>query len=281
MKNKWRLLKILVTVILLGFLLSFSLKRFAQKKMDKIVVNLQQSPVYFVDEKDIRKIVKKYNPTEKIGDIDIPNLEKKLNSLPAVDSANVFMGLNGILHVDIKQKVPAFRLHRGTDEFYVDGKGNEFPIAASYSHPCMLVVGNVRKEEYKDLTNLIHKLEADDFSKKYFIGISKVGENFNLLTSDGHFKVEIGDLDNIDFKVKGFKTFVEKFLVYQNSEKYTKISVKYNNQIVTTLNPQIKENDSILDISKKEYQKVSEVKTLKTNIQKQNPKVGEEKKKTK
>jgi cell division protein FtsQ len=74
---------------------------------------------------------------------------------------------------------------------------------------------------------------------------------------------------------------VEKFLVYQNSEKYTKISVKYNNQIVTTLNPQIKENDSILDISKKEYQKVSEVKTLKTNIQKQNPKAGEEKKKTK
>ncbi len=49
-------------------------------------------------------------------------------------------------------------------------------------------------------------------------------------------KVEIGDLDRIDFKVKGFKTFVEKYLVYQAPEKYSKISVKYDNQIVTTLN---------------------------------------------
>jgi len=71
-------------------------------------------------------------------------------------------------------------------------------------------------------------------------------DNYNLLTSDGNYKVEIGDLDNIDFKVKGFKTFVEKYLVYQNPEKYKKISVKYNNQIVTTLNPYFKENDSIL-----------------------------------
>ena len=66
------------------------------------------------------------------------------------------------------------------------------------------------------------------------------------MTSDGHFKVELGDLENIDFKVQGFKTFVEKYLVYQNPQKYKKVSVKYNNQIVTTLNPYFKDNDSML-----------------------------------
>jgi len=93
---------------------------------------------------------------------------------------------------------------------------------------------------------LVEKIDKDDFSKKYFIGIKKEKDSYNLLTSDGNYKVEIGDLENIDFKVKGFKTFVEKYLVYQNPEKYKKISVKYNNQIVTTLNPYFKENDSIL-----------------------------------
>ena len=57
-------------------------------------------------------------------------------------------------------------------------------------------------------------------------------------------------------KVKGFKAFVEKYLIHQNPEKYTKVSVKYDNQIVTTLNPNFKENDSIIAVGKKELAKL-------------------------
>ena len=67
--------------------------------------------------------------------------------------------------------------------------------------------------------------------------------------------MEIGDLDNIEFKVKGLKTFVEKYLVFQDPQKYSMVSVKYQNQIVTTLNPYFKENDSILKAGNKELAK--------------------------
>lgn len=248
MKNKWRILKILVTVILFGFLLSFSLKRFNNAKMENVSINMNQSktPVYFIDEKDIKDLVKQYNPTRKIGDVKIPELEKKINEIPFVDSANVYMNLNGNLNVDIKQRIPIFRLNKNGKDFYVDEKGIEFPISKNFSYPCMLVLGDVDASEYQELGQLVEKIDKDDFSKKYFIGIKKEKNNYNLLTSDGNYKVEIGDLENIDFKVKGFKTFVEKYLVYQNPNKYKRISVKYNNQIVTTLNPYFKENDSIL-----------------------------------
>ena len=257
MKNKFRILKILITVIIFGFLLSFSLKRFNNKSMEKVSVNLIKTkhPVYFIDEKDIKEIVKKSNPERRIGDINIPELEKKLNNLPAVDSANVFLNLNGNLHLDIKQRVPAFRLNKNGNDFYVDGKGTEFPISKNYSFPCMLVTGDVDKSEYIKLAELVDKIDRDEFSKKYFIGISKEKENYNLLTSQGNYKVEIGDLENINLKVKGFKTFVEKHLVYQEPEKYTKISVKYDNQIVTTLNPYFKENDSMMKVGSKELAK--------------------------
>ena len=257
MKNKFRILKILITVIIFGFLLSFSLKRFNNKSMEKVSVNLIKTkhPVYFIDEKDIKEIVKKSNPERRIGDINIPELEKKLNKLPAVDSANVFLNLNGNLHLDIKQRVPAFRLNKNGNDFYVDGKGTEFPISKNYSFPCMLVTGDVDKSEYIKLAELVDKIDRDEFSKKYFIGISKEKENYNLLTSQGNYKVEIGDLENINLKVKGFKTFVEKHLVYQEPEKYTKISVKYDNQIVTTLNPYFKENDSMMKVGSKELAK--------------------------
>lgn len=271
MKIKYRILKIAVTVIILGFLLSFSLKKFGGQKMtdNQISVKMnERTPVYFIDEKDIREIVKKENPSGKVGDLDIPLLEKKISNLPAVDSANVYLNLNGKLNLDIKQRVPVFRLNKEGRDFYVDEKGIEFPISKTYSHPCMLVTGNVKKDEYEKLAELVEKIDKDDFSKKYFIGISKDRNgNYNLLTSEGHYKVEIGDLDHIDFKVRGFKTFVEKYLVYQDPEKYSMVSVKYQNQIVTTLNPYFKENDSILQAGNKELAKTPVLAVRKTEAQ--------------
>lgn len=266
MKNKYRILKILVTVILLGFLLSFSLKRFSKQDItdEKISVKLndKEAPVYFIDEKDVKRIVIKTNPTGKVGTVDIPELEKRLNALPSVDSANVYLNLNGKLNLDITQRVPVFRINNKDKDVYVDKKGIEFPTSKTYSHPCMFVTGNIDPSEYIKVADLVEKINKDDFSKKFFIGISKEKGSYNLLTSDGNYKVELGDLENIDFKVKGFKTFVEKFLVYQNSQKYKKISVKYENQIVTTLNPNFKENDSIISSRKKELEKI----TAKTTI---------------
>ena len=201
MKNKWRILKILVTVILFGFLLSFSLKRFNNARMENVSINMNQgkTPVYFIDEKDIKDLVKQYNPTKKIGDVKIPELETKINENPFVDSANVFMNLNGNLNIDIKQRVPVFRLSKNGKDFYVDEKGVEFPISKNFSYPCMLVMGDVEASEYQELGRLIEKIDKDDFCKKYFIGIKKEKGGYNLLTSDGHFKVELGDLENIDF----------------------------------------------------------------------------------
>lgn len=259
MKNKYRILKIAITVIILGFLLSFSLKKFGGQTItdNKISVKMnEKTPVYFIDEKDIREIVNKENPSRKVGDLNIPELEKKINSLPAVDSANVYLNLNGKLNLDIKQRIPVFRLNKDGNDFYVDEKGVEFPISRTYSHPCMLVTGNVKPEEYEKLAELVEKIDKDDFSKKFFIGISKYKDNYNLVTSEGNYKVEIGDLNNIDFKVNGFKTFVEKYLVFQDPQKYNLISVKYDNQIVTTLNPNFKENDSILAARNKSFAKV-------------------------
>ena len=109
----------------------------------------------------------------------------------------------------------------------------------------MLVSGDVKRKEYPKLIELVQSIDQDEFSRNFFVGISKEGQNFNLLTNEGNYKVEIGDLDNIEFKVKGFKTFVEKYLVFQDPMKYAKISVKYNNQIVTTLNKGFKGADSL------------------------------------
>ena len=198
MKNKWRILKIFVTVVIFGFLLSFSLKRFNDRKIDEqsIIVKLNDSssPVYFVDEKDIRTIVERYNSTKKVGDVDIPSLEKKLNELPAVDSANVYLNLNGKLNVDIKQRVPVFRLNNGGKGFYVDKKGIEFPISKTYSHPCMLVSGDVKKKEYKKLIELIEKIQLE---KKEVCSLSEAFDKIKEKDFDILLTVGAGNIDTL------------------------------------------------------------------------------------
>lgn len=84
----------------------------------------------------------------------------------------------------------------------------------------------------------------------FFVGISKEGDDYFLLTNDGNYRVELGDLENIDFKIRGFKTFVEKYLIYQAPQKYTKISLKYDNQIVTTLREGVKEEEVTQEANK-------------------------------
>lgn len=236
MKNKYRILKIVFTIGIFVFLLKFSLERFSGQSLEKIQVKMiQGEPVSFIDEKDIREMVKKGNSTGKIGSLDIPTLERKISAMPMVDSANAYLKLNGELNLDIVQRIPVFRLERKGKVLYVDEKGVEFPLSKNYSHPCMLVSGNVKQEEYPMLIELVKKIDQDKFSKNFFVGVSKNGADYELMTNDGHYKVELGDLENIDFKIKGFKTFVEKYLIYQETDKYSKISLKYDNQIVTTL----------------------------------------------
>jgi cell division protein FtsQ len=76
MKNKYRILKIFVVIVLLAFLLNFSLKRFSTKEQKLKIDLTQETPVYFIDEATVKSIVKKSNPSGKVGTLDIPALEK-------------------------------------------------------------------------------------------------------------------------------------------------------------------------------------------------------------
>lgn len=236
MKNKYRILKIFVVLVLFAFLLSFSLKRFNNKKRHLLIDFVQETPVYFVNEGMIKKIVDKANPSHRLGDLKIPTLEQQIKQISTVDSANVYLNLNGTLDIDIAQRVPVMRINNKGKEYYVDRNYQAFSLSDNYAHPCILVSGDIPQKDYPDLVKLIDKINADNFSKNFFIGIQRYHSgDYYLLTAKGNFKVELGDLQNLDFKLQGFKTFTKKYLIHQDLKKYKKISLKYKNQVVTTL----------------------------------------------
>ena len=261
MKKKYRFLKIIFVAGIWIFLLRFSLQRFNNRPVEDIVVKmLQKEPVSFINDKIVREIIRKENPTNRIGDLNILSLERAIRAMPMVDSANVYLKLNGQLNLDISQRIPIFRLSKKDQSFYVDEKGVEFPASNNYSYQCMLVSGKVGSEEYPMLVELVKIINRDDFSKNFFVGISKKGNDYYLMTNEGNYVVELGRLENLGFKIKGFKTFVEKYLIYQDQMKYSKISVKYDNQIVTTLRKGNEDKESKERVYKPEEKSKEEVK---------------------
>ena len=261
MKKKYRFLKIIFVAGIWIFLLRFSLQRFNNRPLEDIVVKmLQKKPVSFINDKIVREIIRKENPTNRIGDLNILSLERAIRAMPMVDSANVYLKLNGQLNLDIIQRIPIFRLSKKDQSFYVDEKGVEFPASNNYSYQCMLVSGKVSSEEYPMLVELVKIINRDDFSKNFFVGISKKGNDYYLMTNEGNYVVELGRLENLGFKIKGFKTFVEKYLIYQDQMKYSKISVKYDNQIVTTLRKGNEDKTSQERVYKPEEKSKEEVK---------------------
>ena len=261
MKKKYRFLKIIFVAGIWIFLLRFSLQRFNNRPVEDIVVKmLQKEPVFFINDKIVREIIRRENPTNRIGDLNILSLERAIRAMPMVDSANVYLKLNGQLNLDISQRIPIFRLSKKDQSFYVDEKGVEFPASNNYSYQCMLVSGKVGSEEYPMLVELVKIINRDDFSKNFFVGISKKGNDYYLMTNDGNYVVELGRLENLGFKIKGFKTFVEKYLIYQDQMKYSKISVKYDNQIVTTLRKGNEDKESKERVYKPEEKNKEEVK---------------------
>lgn len=261
MKKKYRFLKIIFVAGIWIFLLRFSLQRFNNRPVEDIVVKmLQKEPVSFINDKIVREIIRRENPTNRIGDLNILSLERAIRAMPMVDSANVYLKLNGQLNLDISQRIPIFRLSKKDQSFYVDEKGVEFPASNNYSYQCMLVSGKVGSEEYPMLVELVKIINRDDFSKNFFVGISKKGNDYYLMTNDGNYVVELGRLENLGFKIKGFKTFVEKYLIYQDQMKYSKISVKYDNQIVTTLRKGNEDKESKERVYKPDEKNKEEVK---------------------
>ena len=125
---------------ILVFLLKFSLDRFDNKTSEAVSIKMiHDEPVYFVDEEDIRNIVTQSNPSKKIGNIDVSALKMKITQLPMVDSANVYLKLNGELNLDIIQRIPIFRLKKLNKE--VCSLGEAFERIKQKDFDILLTVG--------------------------------------------------------------------------------------------------------------------------------------------
>jgi len=217
---------------------------FVNKKSDALLVTgidisiMDSLHTHFISDSDIKNLILKNHP-ELIGqsakEIDKEDLESLINKIPSVKNTEVYSSLTGCLNFAIEQRKPIVRFVKDKG-FYIDEEGKRMPLSSNYTSRVLVVSGNIKdqiiEEELMPLVNFIAK---DEFWSSQINQIYvDSNDEYILIPRVGGQKIELGKIDNFERK------FAKLYALYKDGfstvgwNKYNKINLKYENQIVCT-----------------------------------------------
>jgi cell division protein FtsQ len=250
-----------ISIALIGVILSFSVNRQKNLKIDKINISIENTDEQqFLEEKNIIDLIKINNDsisTKKINQLNVYQLEKIVNSHPAIENANVSVDINGDLNIEVEQRQPIARIFNANNEsYYIDKNGKAMPLSDQYTAKILPFNGNINEpfnyrvnynvaffENNKKLKNLV--LYDDIFNIANYISKDSVlsalvqqvfvaeNKTFEIITAITQTKVILGDSQDLDSKFKKLKIFFKEGLAKNNWwNKYNTIDISFKNQII-------------------------------------------------
>lgn len=220
------------------FLVGFTHEKNKVKTVHDISIEFEEGNTLFMDYEMVNKMLiqnGKSVENEPKTVIDLHKLEKNVLSHPMVESASVFLTIDGLLKTKIKQRTPIARVISGTKSYYIDRQAKTMPLSSNHSARVLLVSGDVNEDDNNEVHVLVTEILKDKFLKKQIIGVRKMwNKEFILITRVGDQKIEFGNLDNLNLKLKNLRSFFAKTMADQSIDNYTSINLKYNNQVVCT-----------------------------------------------
>jgi len=238
MKKFTGYIKTFLLIAFLVFLYGFSTSRNKLKKIENIDIIFENGDNLFITYEMVNKLlIQKYDglKSQPKENILLNKLEEVLLSNEMVENAEVFLSVDGELGAVIKQKTPIARVRQDEGAYYIDSKGNKMPLSSNYSARVPIVEGISNGEISKEIYTLASLIHKDEFLKKQIIGIEQTPKKeFILKSRVGNQTIELGDLRQIDKKIKKLKVFYHKNLNDKTPSIYKKINLMFDNQVVCT-----------------------------------------------
>ncbi|WP_046743728.1 cell division protein FtsQ/DivIB [Kordia zhangzhouensis] len=237
MKINWNLIKGIVLVAVVVFLYAFSANRNAARIIENPAIQFLDGEQYFITRTMVNKLLIQNNDTVtniRKEQLDLDVLEERLRANEMIQDAEVYLSVNGTLGAKIKQRTPIARIATN-DSYYVDSEGKAMPLSTVSAARVPFVEGHVDKKELKNIYVLANYIAADDFLKKNVITIiQNQNKTFDLKLRANDFVVQFGDIKNIEKKVNNLKAFFKKAAKDKTLDNYTKVDLKFTNQVVCT-----------------------------------------------
>lgn len=233
--------KLLLILALLAYLV-FAFVRFTEKQnepvCDKITIEvLDSDKAEFVTEDNIRQILIKNNINpkgQKLSEINIAKIKKAVDHHQFVFNSVCYTKPNGELCIEVTQKLPMFRVMPAEGEgYYIDVKGAKIPHV-QYPADVIVVTGHVDYKTIKvPITELGAIINSDEFWNDMIeqINVAPDGK-WEFVPRLGNALVVLGPPRDLQKKMMRLKTFFEKVIPQVGWNKYKRVSVEYENQVV-------------------------------------------------
>nr|WP_315156979.1 cell division protein FtsQ [uncultured Flavobacterium sp.] len=234
----WSTIRLLLMFIVVVFLYSFTTKRNLERKITKAEVFFVGENQLFVKQKAVNKLlIENRTDPKTIGRdaLDLNKLEKTIDSHPMIEKSEVFVSVDGVLKAVVKQKTPIARINGIDGSFYIDNKGDKMPLSNNYTARVLLVSGEINNKNKEDLAKVIRVIYEDAFLKKNIIGMQVMPNGSVLMLNRNYdFKIDFGQLINVEQKFKNYKAFFQKVVLDSSISKYKKIDLRFAEQVVCT-----------------------------------------------
>ena len=237
MRSNWNFIKGLFLLGLVVFLYAFSSFKNNSRPVTSVNVQFTGEDNVFITSETVNKLLiqsqEKPYFLPKEG-IDLKEMEFSLESNDMIKSAQAYLTLNGEVRVKVEQKRPIARVH-SSDVFYIDEDGFRMPLSSEHSARVPLVYGVVDNEDFESVYKVASVVYNDSFLKMYITEIfqneiKEISLKMRLLD----FEVLVGDLDNLEMKLRNLKAFYQKAKKDNMLGIYKSVNLQFENQVVCT-----------------------------------------------
>ena len=193
---------------------------------------------------------------KNIASFNLQKLERVLENNLWIRDAELFFDNNEVLQVVIDEREPIARIFTvAGNSYYIDSSLERLPLSDKMSAR-LPVFTNFPSEKTKwrgadsllmsQVKSMSQYIQKDDFWSAQVAQVDITPQrNFEIVPAIGSYVIEMGDGENIENKFNRLMLFYKQVLVKTGFNKYTRILVQYNNQIVGVKKGRVTKFDSL------------------------------------
>ncbi|WP_047550958.1 cell division protein FtsQ/DivIB [Psychroserpens sp. Hel_I_66] len=237
MRVNYNYIKVVLLLVLVGFLYAFSNVRNATRKVEAPYIKFIGDDNLFVTHGTVSKLLiqNQQSVTDKPKEIiDLNELESALNSNPMIKQAQVFMSVDGLVTAEIEQKKPIARVSTNAS-YYIDETGSFMPLSTNYTARVPLIIGFIEKNDLANVHAIAKKIQEDDFLVKRVVAIHQnEDKTIDLKFRNHDFNIHLGTIELLDKKINNLKAFYKKAMKDNILDDYKRVNLKFDKQVICT-----------------------------------------------
>lgn len=207
---------------------------------DSVEIVIKDSlKINFVHPSDIYEVLKikgVYPVDSLMSKLNLMEIHQAVLSNRLIKSAKVYKKGNKI-YLNIYQREPILRVFSDSGEdFYVDKDREVLPVSINFAVHVPVATGKIDEEfAQNELFDFVSYLKSQSVWEAWIDQIVvKSNRDVLLIPKAGDFKIVFGQLEQLNEKFSRLELFMEKGLSVVGWNRYSEISLKFDNQIVCT-----------------------------------------------